>query len=157
MKLPTQRFEAVHVTPTVPTNSQENFNNGLGPGRLHHLQGARVWHLHVLRHQVAPRPREEGERRGSAAARGGGAEAWHGGVGCGRGRSVQARSALERMCKAQRFWWWTTAILYSFAHHTLQVLIAVVHRCSMIQSVLAAMPHCYHERHESYFTRYSAR
>ena len=68
MKLPTQRFEAVHFTEDSAINSQENLNNGLGPDSLHCVQGGRVWHRHVLRHQVALRPREEGERRSQQIA-----------------------------------------------------------------------------------------
>ena len=33
--------------------------NGLGPCRLRHFQGGGVWYVHVLRHQVALRPRSK--------------------------------------------------------------------------------------------------
>ena len=45
-----------------PSATRNAITNGLGPDSLYHVQSACVWHLHVLRHQVASRPREE-ERR----------------------------------------------------------------------------------------------
>ena len=126
-------FEAVHSTPTVPTNSQEHFNNGLGPDSLHHLQSARVWHRYVLCHQVALRPREEGERRGQQVANVGRTYARHDGLGglissvglsasglqliapchggpLPTGTDQCPQNSLDCVRRAQRFSWWMTTM-----------------------------------------------
>lgn len=91
-----------------PSTTRKAITNGLGPDSLHCLQGGRVRHRHVLCHQVALRPREEGKRRNQQASKLAwtgtgrvevGADGWEG-LGCinpSKCKPIQlGRSALPR-------------------------------------------------------------
>lgn len=96
LPLQMQRLEAAHFTvASVYQPPGESRKDGLGTSRFHHLQSDRVWHVHVLRHQVAPRPGEEGEGRGSAATRSGGS---------GRGRVGVGSLFLSKVCVKSGFY-----------------------------------------------------